>query len=668
MGSLYILAIKSLLISVFILAGMQVSVQGQDTIKYTKPSWYFGAAAGANLNFYRGSTQELNSTFSVPAIFHNGSGVGLYAAPLVEFHRPNTVLGFMLQAGYDNRKGSFDEIVTPCNCPADLKTNLSYITIEPSIRIAPFKSNFYIYAGPRVAFNLGKSFTYTQKTNPDFLAQVAEPDLKGDFSHMNAILLSMQVGAGYDIQLSSEYKKIKWVLSPFVSYHPYFGQDPRSIESWNITTVRVGVALKLGRGHEIPAPPKVEMPMIAKVIEPEVTFSLSAPIIVPVRSKVKEIFPLRNYIFFNLGSTEIPDRYVLLRKDQVKDFKEDQLDVFVPKNQSGRSARQMVVYYNVINILGDRMGRNPMSLIRLVGSSAKGPKDGKLMAESVKTYLVNVFGINPTRIAIEGRRKPLLPSEKPGGTKELELLREGDQRVSIESGSPVILNEFQAGTAGTLRPVDIYAPKESDPEKNVNFVAKGSNEAYNSWSMEITDKNGQVKNFGPYTQEMVSIPAQAILSTPEEADFNVTMVGQSKSGNVFKQDSKLHLDMRTPPAPEELSRFSIIYEFDNYQAINIYEKYLTDVIVPKIPKDGKVIIRGYTDVIGEEAYNLKLSLDRSNDVKKILEAGLAQAGRKDVTFEVYGFGEDDSKSPFENKYPEERFYNRTVVIDLVPNK
>ena len=85
-------------------------------------------------------------------------------------------------------------------------------------------------------------------------------------------------------------------------------------------------------------------------------------------------------------------------------------------------------------------------------------------------------------------------------------------------------------------------------------------------------------------------------------------------------------------------------------------------------KDGKVIIRGYTDVIGEEAYNLKLSLDRSNDVKKILEAGLAQAGRKDVTFEVYGFGEDDSKSPFENKYPEERFYNRTVVIDLVPNK
>jgi hypothetical protein len=43
-----------------------------------------------------------------------------------------------------------------------------------------------------------------------------------------------------------------------------------------------------------------------------------------------EIFPLRNYVYFNNGSSEIPNRYVLLNKDQVKDFKEDQLS-FAPK-------------------------------------------------------------------------------------------------------------------------------------------------------------------------------------------------------------------------------------------------------------------------------------------------------------------------------------------------
>jgi hypothetical protein len=40
----------------------------------------------------------------------------------------------------------------------------------------------------------------------------------------------------------------KHVLSPFVSFQPYFGQNPRSTETWNNTTVRAGVALKFGQG------------------------------------------------------------------------------------------------------------------------------------------------------------------------------------------------------------------------------------------------------------------------------------------------------------------------------------------------------------------------------------------------------------------------------------
>jgi hypothetical protein len=33
-----------------------------------------------------------------------------------------------------------------------------------------------------------------------------------------------------------------------VSFQPYFGQNPRSTETWNNTTVRAGVALKFGQG------------------------------------------------------------------------------------------------------------------------------------------------------------------------------------------------------------------------------------------------------------------------------------------------------------------------------------------------------------------------------------------------------------------------------------
>nr|MBA3705808.1 flagellar motor protein MotB [Bacteroidota bacterium] len=142
--------IKNIFFSTIILTGVQSSLQAQK-VEYTKPSLWVGAAGGANFNFYRGSTQHLNSDLTVPTAFHDGFGVGLYAAPLLEFHRPDSRWGVMLQAGYDNRKGKFKEIITPCNCPADLSANLSYITVEPSLRFAPFKSDFYLFGGPRVA-------------------------------------------------------------------------------------------------------------------------------------------------------------------------------------------------------------------------------------------------------------------------------------------------------------------------------------------------------------------------------------------------------------------------------------------------------------------------------------------------------------------------------------
>ena len=87
-----------------------------------------------------------------------------------------------------------------------------------------------------------------------------------------------------------------------------------------------------------------------------------------------------------------------------------------------------------------------------------------------------------------------------------------------------------------------------------------------------------------------------------------------------------------------------------------------------IPENGTVIIHGHTDIIGEEKYNLNLSHDRAISAQQIIEHALAGTGKKGVKFETYGFGEDISMSPFENNLAEERFYNRTVIIDIIPAK
>lgn len=649
------LMIKRLVLSSLFITGMQVPLQAQEA-PFTKPSWWFGAAAGANFNFYNGSTQHLNANLTPPVAFHAGSGTGLYLAPLVEFRRPESKWGVMLQTGYDSRRGSFDEQTTPCNCPVNLETNLGYITVEPSLRFSPFNSGFYLMGGPRLAFNVKKEFTYELGVNPAYPDQAASAAVNGEFSDVKNTLLSMQIGAGYDIPLVSQNNRSQVVLSPFVSYQPYFGQSPRSVDTWNVNTLRAGVSLKFGRGKVNPA-------IMATA---PVQFSVNSPENIPAARRVRETFPLRNYVYFNTGSTAIPERYVLLRKEQVKDFKEDQLEVFAPKTPAGRSEREMVVYYNILNILGDRMGKNPSATITLTGSSEQGPQDGKAMAETVKSYLVDTFSIDASRITVEGRNKPKIPSEQKGGTKSLDLLREEDRRVSVESSSPALLMEFQNGPDAPLKPVQITAVQEAPLDSYVTFTAAGAAEAFTTWSLEIKDDKGTVQHFGPYTREAVSIPGKSILGTRPEGDYQVNMIGQTESGETVKQETATHLVLWTPAKDEEGTRFSVLYEFNDAKAINLYEKYLTDIVTPKIPIGGKVIIHGHTDVIGDEANNQALSLARANNVRKIMEDGLSKAGRSDVKFEVYGFGADQSASPFNNKYPEERFYNRTVIIDIIP--
>lgn len=657
--------IKSMLFSMLLIAALQTPLNAQSKDMYSHPSLWFGAAAGANFNFYRGSTQQLNESFTPPSAFHDGFGVGLFLAPTIEFYRPNSMFGFMLQFGYDGRNGEYDEILTPCNCPTELSTNLSYVTIEPSLRFAPGRSNFYLFAGPRFAFNLNHDFVYQQRINPAFPDQIEPEAVEGEFSDMNETQISMQIGMGYDIPLSAQGNRTQFVLSPFVSFHPYFGQSPRSIETWNISTVRAGAALKLGVGRKIEKEEDiVVVPIYTEDVKAD--FTVESPENIPAERTVRESFPVLNYVFFDKGSTVIPKRYVLLKKDQVKDFKEEQVELFTPENLSGRSDRQMVVYYNVLNILGDRMVKNPTSTIRLIGSSELGPEDGRKMANSVRDYLVDVFAIDAGRIAVEGNDKPKLPSEQPGSTEDMELRYQGDRRVSIETNSPALLVEYQSGPTAPLKPLEIVDVSEAPIDSYVKFTNKGATKAYSSWMLSLKDEKGMEQLFGPYTQDFVAIPGKTILGTRTEGDYKVKMIGTTMSGKKVEKDSKVHLVLWTPPVTDVVMRYSITFDFDESVSPAKYEKYLTEVVAPRIPKGAKVIVHGHTDIIGDAAYNQTLSTARANEVKNILQSALIKAGRNDVRFEVLGLGEDPNTSLFGNKYPEERFYNRSVIIDIIP--
>lgn len=636
-----------------------ITGQSQKTVR-PHPVWWFGESAAANFNYYRGTTQMLNNSLTIPTAFHKGDGVKPYASILAEY-RPGKVFGGMLNVAYDNRGGKFDAVVAPCNCPENLSTNISYVAIEPSLRIAPFASAFYIFAGPTLSFILNKSFTYTQEK---------QADVKGDFSDLHKTILSGQAGAGIDIPVSSKTSLTQMTVSPFVSFLTNFGHDARTVGTWSVYTIRAGMALKFGRAKKpassVPTPidPVTIIPVV--VAEKDVQFSVRAPKVVPLNRKVKETFPLRNSVFFNANSSEIPSRYVLLNKTQASSFREEQLQEGQPDNlNNGRSARQLAVYHNILNIIGDRLRTNPVSTIALSGASDKNPTEGKLMAENVKQYLVNNFGINASRISTEGRDKPVIPSEQPGATKDLALLREGDRRVDIVSTSPDLMMQVGGSTSPFLKPVQFTAMQADPLDSHVIFTTDGANETLKSWSVDLTDEHGKILHYGPYTQDQASVSGKTILGSNTQGNYKVTMTGETKNGVTIKKESSVSL-MKMDDHKQQGLRYSILFDFDKSKSIVAYENFLAGVVTPLIPENGTVIIHGHTDIIGDEVYNHNLSHERATGAQQIIERALSSAGKKGVKFETYGFGEDTNMAPFENATPEERFYNRTVIVDIIP--
>jgi outer membrane protein OmpA-like peptidoglycan-associated protein len=633
-------------------------------VKRTEPKWWFGLSGAANFNTYRGTTQLLNESITVPTAFHKGNGVKPYASVLTEY-RPNKTIGFMLNVAYDNRGGKFDQVIAPCNCPADLTTELSYVAVEPSIRLAPFSNAFYLFIGPTFNFNVVKTFSYDQ--NKQYY-------IKGDWSNLRKSVMAAQAGLGIDIPVSKKASATQMTVSPFASFQTDLFQSPRSIESWSIYTIRAGIALKFGTGKTqaaavVPAAPVV-VPVVTPIVivEKDIQFSVRAPKFIPAKRPVKETFPIRNSVFFNMGSVEIPNRYVLLNASAAASFKEEQLQEDQPNNLStGRSARQLAVYYNVLNITGSRMRMNPSTSIVLTGSSDNHPEEGKQMAENVKLYLVNNFTIDPSRINTEGRDKPIIPSELPGATRELALLREGDRRVDINSNSPELLMQIGGKPTNFMRPVEIRAYQRDPLDSHVIFTVDGATKEFTSWSVELTDEKNNMQSFGPYTSDQASIPGKRILGDNQQGNYKIVMVGQSNTGKIVKRESFVSL-IKIEDTKQEGFRYSILFDFDNSKTIESYENFLVQVVCPLIPENGTVIIHGHTDIIGETAYNMTLSKQRANTAQKIIEDALAKSGTKGVKFENYGFGKDISMAPFENGFPEERFYNRTVIIDIIPNK
>lgn len=447
------------LLLIIVMIGKQGIAQTEPRIQ---PVWWFGESGAANFNFYQGTTQVINKDLSVPTAFHKGYAVKPYASVLVEYRRSKT-WGLMLNVAYDNRGAKFDSVMAPCNCPASLSANISYLTIEPSLRINPFpKVPFYIFGGPTVSFVVEKSFVYTQEK---------QTEKRGEWGDIRKIIGSFQAGAGVDIAVSKKAARTQLVIAPFVSVQSDFGRDPRMSESWTLYSYRAGLALKVGVSKKaIPVVVKTEIVdrvvnihdtvIITKtvtvpgpVISNTSANNVNTPATVPLSdigyaaNGIGETFPLLNAVFFEEGNTMIPARYTRLSKQEATAFNELTLVTARPGYlDNKRSQRQLNVYHNILNIVGARMQKNQSS-ISLTGSAVTNA-EGVQMATSVKNYLVEYFGIDASRIEIKSKvRSTMFKDAERIADERNVLIKSTDETILQQINDPANPDELKGANA-----------------------------------------------------------------------------------------------------------------------------------------------------------------------------------------------------------------------------
>lgn len=374
--------------------------------------------------------------------------------------------------------------------------------------------------------------------------------------------------------------------------------------------------------------------------------------------KARVAFPFLNYIFFDEGSSSIPLRYITYPSPEEAERRF--------KGLSDRYGEKLLnLYHEVLNVLGSRMKSIPTSRITLTGSTSNtGNESGNVTlarkrAQTVKDYLVAVWGIGPERISVEGRLLPLRPS--PQAIKQGQ---EENRRVEITSNDerltdPIIVTN----TEHIATPSDLILIPRFDADTGIRRVITVMRIGSTIIDKYDGDMEGlSLKTSWSLTDDALSQKNDSLTLFLEVTDSVGTMA--SATNTIPLQRTRSERDRE-----QELERFSLIlFGFDDDKLGTKNERTISFVAESfRKMKPEIVNVLGYTDETGDPSYNDELSRRRADQAIKQLEASLKQ---KKVSLPAKTFveGKGSREVLYDNTLPEGRFFSRTVNITLGKSK
>lgn len=591
----------------------------------------------------------------------NGFSAGLF------FKSPiNDFLFWQIRAGYTHIAGDFkyDEYIgnaldinyntTEAISEHNLKTTLGHIELIPAISIKPLDLPLFINIGVPFGIQLSSKYEQSERikqpSNVFYLNGGKTRNISdGEIDDLTNPFISGMFSLNY------EFKFGKFSISPEVSY--YLGiSDVISTREWKVNSFRFGLlfAYNFEKEKEVPVitqkPSELIVKLDAKGINKDNKEEEIVKFIVE-EFLSRQLYPLLPYIFFRENSEEISERYTRLGPNDVENFDE---------NKRFFNSEVMSVYYDVMNIIGKRMLDNPSSTITITGynSNQRQEKNNLKLAqgraEKVRDYLRDRWGIQENRMIVKWDNLPQKPTR--GDTKDHF---EENQRVEIYSDDYNIIKPvFVYDTLRLTSPPKMKVTTDIiTDDKVVRWNLQSSQFDY-SGEKNIFFKNGY--DYSPedksviwdFSSEKKSIPRT---ETPINLAFEVETANQmvAKAYDTIPVEQLTIQKKRTRRIDDkEIDEYRLImFDFDTPDVLEAHKKII-ELICENTKPNSTIYIEGYTDRLGSEEYNLKLSNQRAETMSSAIPCSVAQVNKN-------GMGEQQL---YNNDVPEGRFYNRTVII------
>lgn len=371
----------------------------------------------------------------------------------------------------------------------------------------------------------------------------------------------------------------------------------------------------------------------------------------------RELSPILNYVFFDIGMSDIPKRYVKLTSAQTGNFNDERIP-----------GGTLEKYYHVMNIYGYRLRKFPNAKIKVVGCndnttpSEKAPNLSKQRAENVYNYLKDVWGISPDRMTLAFQNLP----DRPSNLKDTQGIVE-NRRV-----------ELQCDDWDIVHPILDVDPKIFPQPEEMTFVMKNGID-----DELVTKRRVEIKRNEKMWNTLTEIgttqgttkwnwesPDAELLDTTNLNAFKAQLIVTSKTG-LECASNPISIPVRfvtsrvdavaTDGSGEEaktLEKYNLVlFKFDSPEAGPLNDRILREYIFPRVKSSSDIVVEGHTDVVGQYDRNKTLSRQRA----QTCETGINKSsGGKYKSMKSDGTGEDNPL--YDNALPEGRFYNRTVQI------